>query len=125
MYCICCKKNNVNPASLKSNSGEENEETLLWKNDKVLRKNNSLQPETIQSEMIDYGIIDIINSGYGSCHDGDRLIIAICDGCIKENLEDGTLLYFDNYISKRGVDEEISKSKRIYRRRTRLDDLTK
>lgn len=120
MYCICCKKNNVIPLDVFENKIKE--EDILWKNKKD-EKSTELYYRTIQNEMIGNGIIDIINSGYGSSHDGDRIILAICDDCIKENLEDGTLLYFSNYFSNIGVDENIDKSKKIYQRRKRLDDL--
>ena len=75
--------------------------------------------------MVDNGIIHIIDAGYGSKHDGDQFIIAICDDCIKENKEDGTLLYYDNYMhSGEGfVEEEKENSKKIYRRRKNLDGL--
>jgi hypothetical protein len=75
--------------------------------------------------MIDNGIIHIIDAGYGSRHDGDQFVIAICDDCIKENLQDATLLYYGNYMyDKEGfVNEEIEKSKQKYRRRNSLDKL--
>ena len=77
------------------------------------------------NEMIDNGIIHIIDAGYGSVHDGDQFVIAICDDCIKENLQDATLLYYGNYMyGKEGfVYEEIEKSKQKYRRRKNLDDI--
>ncbi len=123
MYCICCKKNNVIPEDTnytkKSISGEkESEEDILWKKNK--RPDGSLI--TIDNEMIDNGIIQIIDAGYGSKHDGDKIIIAICDDCIKENLEDATILYYDNYMFP-DVEQDIENSKKRYRRRKNLDDL--
>ena len=128
MYCICCKKNNVipHPSTVKSNISTEDsppqlEEDILWKNSK--RKDGSLV--NVNNEMIDNGIIHIIDAGYGSTHDGDQFVIAICDDCIKENLQDATLLYWGNYMyGKEGfVYEEIEKSKQKYRRRKNLDDI--
>ena len=95
----------------------ESEEDILWKKEK--RGNVTL---TINSEMIDNGIIHIIDAGYGSKHDGNKLIIAICDECIIKNLDDGTILYFDNYMIQ--DNEIIKKSKQVYRRRKNLDNLT-
>jgi len=117
MYCICCKKDNVKPFS----KDGESEEILLWKKEK--RGENTL---TINNEMIDNGIIHIIDAGYGSKHDGSRLIIAICDECIGKNLDDGTILFFTDYMftDKRYLEENIDKSKQIYRRRKNLDNLT-
>lgn len=128
MYCICCKKNNVipHPSTVKSNISTEDsppqlEEDILWKNSK--RKDGSLV--NVNNEMIDNGIIHIIDAGYGSKHDGDQLVIAICDDCIKQNLGDATLLYYGNYMYGGDyANDEIEKSKKTYRRRKNLDDLT-
>lgn len=124
MYCICCKKNNVIPLDITSKwvVDKPNEEDLLWKNERD-EHSKETRYKTIQNEMINNGIIDIIDAGYGSTHDGDRIILAICDDCIKENLEDGTLLYFNNYFIEEMGEGEADKSKKIYQRRKRLDDL--
>lgn len=134
MYCICCKKNSVIPeisskrnyvSGPDKNSTEDslpkNEEDILWKDSK--RHDGSLV--NVNNEMIDNGIIHIIDAGYGSTHDGDQFIIAICDDCIKENLEDATILYYGNYMyNKEGfIEEEKEKSKQKYRRRKNLDGL--
>ena len=77
MYCICCKKNNVIPVDTKYQKGETEmiEEDILWKDSK--RPDGSLV--NVNNEMIDNGIIHIIDAGYGSRFDGDQFIIAICD----------------------------------------------
>lgn len=119
MYCICCKKNNVTTDSF----GKKDipEEDILWKSSK--RPDGSLV--NVNSEMIDNGIIHIIDAGYGSTHDGDQFVIAICDDCIKENKKDGTLLYYGNYMysDEKIIEEDKEKSKKIYRRRKNLDGL--
>ena len=95
MYCICCKKNNVIPLDPhRVNKYAKSEEDLIWKKEK--RKDGSLV--NVNNEMINNGIIHIIDAGYGSTHDGDQIILAICDDCIKENLENATLLYWGNYM---------------------------
>lgn len=33
------------------------------------------------------GIVEIINAGYGSNFDGEKLLITICDDCIESNLD--------------------------------------
>jgi hypothetical protein len=123
MYCICCKKDNVNPIIQKTSVYEED---LLWKKEK--RGDDTL---TINNEMIKGGIIHIIDAGYGSNHDGAQLIIAICDECIAKNLGDGTILFFNDYMigdkDSTGVEwrnQNVNKSKQIYRRRKNLDNLT-
>lgn len=118
MYCICCKKNNVIPENYRSGFSETEEDVLYFKKE----KNGSTL--NINNEMVDNGIIHIIDAGYGSKHDGDQFIIAICDDCINENKEDGTLLYYDNYMFPgEYYEEEKEKSKKIYRRRKNLDGL--
>jgi hypothetical protein len=128
MYCICCKKNNVIPNTppisskiTTEDSPPQHEEDILWKDSK--RPDGSLV--NVCNEIIDNGIIHIIDAGYGSRHDGDQFVIAICDDCIKENLEDATILYWGNYMySNTGfVYEEVEKSKQKYRRRKNLDDI--
>ena len=123
MYCICCKKNNVVPDTkmISENSTPQFEEDILWKDSK--RADGSLV--NVNNEMIDNGIIHIIDAGYGSNYDGDQFVIAICDDCIKENLEDATLLYYGNYMYTREgfIEEEKEKSKQKYRRRKNLDGL--
>ena len=127
MYCICCKKNNVipntPPVSSKistEDSPPQHEEDILWKDSK--RPDGSLV--NVNNEMIDNGIIHIIDAGYGSTHDGDQFVIAICDDCIKKNLADATLLYYGNYMYGGDyANDEIEKSKKKYRRRRNLDDI--
>ena len=127
MYCICCKKNNVIPNTppVSSKIGTEDsppqhEEDILWKDSK--RPDGSLV--NVNNEMIDNGIIHIIDAGYGSTHDGDQFVIAICDDCIKKNLADATLLYWGNYMYGGDyANDEIEKSKKKYRRRRNLDDI--
>lgn len=121
MYCICCKKNSVSPLEIVSEEFSTSEEDILWKESK--RPDGSLV--NVNNEMIDGGIIHIIDAGYGSKYDGDQFIIAICDDCIKSNLEDATLLYWGNYMDYGNVTiDDVEKSKQNYRRRKNLDNLT-
>lgn len=120
MYCICCKKNNVKPLDVSSKKSDKSEEDLLWS--KVTKPDGKIH--TISNEMINNGIIEIIDSGYGSIHDGDQFIIAICDRCIDENLKDGTLLYWGNYMGFSDIsDSDIEKSRQTFRRRCNIDKL--
>lgn len=61
MYCICCKKNNVRPASENWKVYNDNipEEDTLWKSEK--RNDINL---TVNNEMVDNGIIQILNAGW-------------------------------------------------------------
>ena len=116
MYCICCNKDTVIPHQI----ADQTEEDLLWKNEKLDGKTS-----TIDNEAIDDGIIQIISAGYGSKHDGSHVILAICDQCISEKLDDGTILFFHDYIfpHEEYTKDSIDKSKQIYRRRKNLDNL--
>ena len=124
MYCICCNKNNVIPHEYskkgdRSNTDSITEEEILWKNERL----ENGKTTTINNDMVSGGIIHIIEAGYGSTHDGDRIILAICDDCISEKIGDATLLLFDNYMGFQNTKKEIEKSKSAYRRRKNLDDL--
>ncbi len=124
MYCICCNKNNVIPheyskKGARSNTDSITEEEILWKNERL----ENGKTTTINNDMVSGGIIHIIEAGYGSTHDGDRIILAICDDCISERISDATLLLFDNYMGFQNTKKEIEKSKSAYRRRKNLDDL--
>lgn len=127
MYCICCK-NIVSPYLPKvsskistEDSPPQNEEELIWKREK--RPDGSLV--NVNNQVIDNGIIHIIDAGYGSKYDGDQFVIAICDDCIKIKLEEATLLYWGNYMynDKVFVEQKIENSKQKYRRRKNLDDI--
>jgi hypothetical protein len=115
MYCICCEKDNVKPLDLASENVPE--EKLLWQNEKW--SDGTLR--TIDSQMIDSGVINIIDAPYGSVYDSCKFIIAICDSCIEQKLQSGTLLYFSSYPHN---EELVESSKIKYRRRKNLDNLT-
>ena len=119
MYCICCNKNNVIPYEYSRKEKNISEEDILWKSE----KNDDGKFKTINNDMVSNGIIHIIEAGYGSSHDGNQVIIAICDNCINDKLEDGTALFFGNYMDYYKTEESIEKSKRTYRRRKNLDKL--
>lgn len=52
-----------------------------------------------ESGMYDGGIVDKISAGYGSNHDTDMFIIAICDTCITELRENNKITYAGNYMN--------------------------
>ncbi len=122
MYCICCKKDNVKPVDYGSDD-KLTEEEYLWMDQEY--GNKEKRRRTIDNINTDSGIIQRVSAGYGSGHDTSMFIIAICDDCITENLEDGTLLFWGNYMSpnSKWTQEDLEKSKLIYRRRKNLDSL--
>ena len=60
-----------------------------------------LEPEieTLNANaLFEDGLVDTISAGYGSRHDGDVYVIAICDACVTKKKEDGSLIYLRNYL---------------------------
>jgi len=113
MYCICCDKE-VKPFN---DINGENEDEHLWDE---INSNGTCKP-AIENDMIDGGIIHIIDAPYGSDYDGDSFLLAICDDCIREKLNKASLLYYKcDYLHK---DSPLELSKKKYRRRKRLDNL--
>ena len=50
-------------------------------------------PSNSDSEMYDDGIADSIVAGYGSKHDTEKFVLAICDDCIDALLDEGKLIH--------------------------------
>ena len=124
MYCISCKKNKVSPTVFPGDT--KSEEDILWGKEEREYDLEIKRVVNINSQMIDDGIIETITAGYGSKYDTNEFIIAICDDCIKENLEDGTLLYYGNYMANsddKYAVESRENSRKIYKRRKNLDGL--
>ena len=122
MYCICCKKDNV----LTLLYGEEkvSEEDYIWVEEERVGVKGKVNLRNTNSRMWDNGIVHIIDAGYGSSHDTDQYVIAICDDCIAAQVAEGNLLYYGNYMSKYGVKELVSESKKIFKRKKNLDNFT-
>lgn len=89
----------------------------MWREE--LRNGRTL---TVDNEMVNGGIVQLIHAGFGSTHDTDSFIIAICDSCIAENLEDATLLLFRSGHWNE-PEKHVNESKKKYRRRKNLDGL--
>lgn len=119
MYCICCKQDKVTPhdALLDGQLDERSEEDMLWREE--LRNGRWL---TVDNDMVNGGIVQILHAGFGSAHDTDSFIIAICDSCIAENLEDATLLLFKSGHYNE-PEKHVEESRKKYRRRKNLDRL--
>ena len=81
MNCICCDK----------------EINLLHPDDEPREDSEP------SSEMWNGGVINEIAAGYGSNVDGDVYLIAICDECIEQKRNDGSIVFLHNYM---GFDSE-------------------
>jgi hypothetical protein len=49
-----------------------------------------------ESDMWHGGVVDTVEAGYGSCHDGDVLLIAICDNCMSCLRKSGRATFVSN-----------------------------
>lgn len=124
MRCICCSENNIKIESYQI-EGPSTEEDIIYNGpfteEHLLQRD---RPVKIDEGflLITGGVIQKITAPYGSIHDGDRFLLAICDSCIKSKLEDGGLLFLSQTF---GDDESrrIESSKKIYRRNNNLDKL--
>lgn len=73
-------------------------------------------PET---QSWDGGMVASISAGYGSILDGYYLYIGICDRCTKNKLENGSLVYWGNYMGK----DDENRYKILKNRKDGLDNL--
>ena len=66
------------------------------------KKIKPIHPEIIrfpQSGMYSGGLVDKVAAGYGSSHDTDMFIIAICDECIDRLKEEKRITSAGNYMN--------------------------
>lgn len=54
------------------------------------------QPGNFGYELVHNGLIVPVSAGYGSNHDGDVYVMALCDECIVEKKEKGLLIFDHN-----------------------------
>ena len=123
MMCICCDKR----ISLHREE-EKAEESVVFEKEKI-QIVSQFDGETIRnagSYMWNDGVVGIISANFGSTHDGDEFVIAICDECIDKKLMTGNLAFIDNYMGgiKHEWIKEIYEKRRIaWRRYNKIDDL--
>lgn len=122
MMCICCDKKItlLYPEHL----DEKTEEEVVFNKSKrpVGRRDEEIEIDA-SSQMWNNGVVQKISAGYGSCHDGDEFIIAICDECIMKKKATGNIAYIDNYmgyLSKE--DEDYVNSRTAWRRYNNIND---
>ena len=123
MMCICCDK--TIPLLMKS---EEDEEKLIFIKKKRQIK-GTFDEEMVsgaESNMWCNGVIGLISGNYGSGHDGDEFIIAVCDDCITKKKMTGNIAFIDNYmggVTDPMLKDDYEKSRIAWRRYNRIDDL--
>ena len=57
-----------------------------------------INPSEYDAKVCWDGIVEKVSAGYGSIHDGDQYLIAICDKCITEAKENKKIIYIRNYM---------------------------
>jgi hypothetical protein len=88
------------------------------------KPNNEAGTYGAENRMWHKGVVEKISAGYGSTLDGDQYIVAICDDCIKEKREDGTIAFISNYMmSDKSMEDELDKYRKIWRRSNNLNKL--
>jgi hypothetical protein len=125
MLCICCDKkiSLLYPEDL--SDGKLEEDVVFNTKEKIQIDGDYDQEITVNagSKMWNDGLVHKVSAGYGSSHDGDEFIIAICDDCIIKKKATGNLAYIDNYmgyLSKE--DEDYVNSRTAWRRYNNMND---
>ena len=122
MMCICCDKKItlLYPEHL---DGKTEEDVVFNKSKRPVGRRDEEIEIDAGSQMWYDGVVHKVSAGYGSCHDGDEFIIAICDECITKKKATGNIAYIDNYmgyLSKK--DEDYVNSRTAWRRYNNIND---
>jgi hypothetical protein len=108
MLCICCDKkiSLLYPEDL--SDGKLEEDVVFNTKEKIQIDGDYDQEITVNagSKMWNDGLVHKVSAGYGSSHDGDEFIIAICDDCIIKKKATGNLAYIDNYMGYLSKEDE-------------------
>ena len=126
MMCICCDKKISLLDPEMDLEGGKLEEDIVFNKKKI--QTNVAHDEEFTTDagscMWGDGLVHKVSAGYGSTHDGDQFIIAICDDCITKKKMTGTIAYVDNYMGYSLQDnEDYEKSRIAWRRYNRIDDI--
>ena len=127
MMCICCDKRITLLDWKGKEEKEKDEEKIVFEKRKrqVYDKETSeFDKEVIldaSSEMWNSGVVGKIEAGYGSRHDMDQFMIAICDDCLEKKKLQGVVAYIGGYQMMPG-DTEYDKNRIAWRRYNRIDD---
>ena len=61
----------------------------------------------IDEEMLEDAVAGHMTGGYGSTHDGDNLLIAVCDACVEIKKASGHIIYNGNYMFPDDENDEV------------------
>jgi hypothetical protein len=127
MMCICCdKKISLLYPEIDLPDGKLEEDVVFNTKEKIQIDGSHDEEITLDagSKMWNNGIVNKVSAGYGSSHDGDEFIIAICDDCITTKKRTGNIAYINNYMGySLPGDEDYEKSRIAWRRYNRIDDI--
>ncbi len=123
MKCICCNKS-VKPYPLAN--GLSHEDSVFKTEEK--RSGNIINQIQAENRMWLGGVVGNISAGFGSSLDGDQFVISICDDCLSDKIEDGTIALTGNWPeAKAGYShndkKRLEKYRIIWRRNNNLDTL--
>jgi hypothetical protein len=123
MMCICCDKK-ISLLSSVHLEDKSEEDIVFNKQKRQLYGKKGRFDEEIEldagSQMWKDGVVDSITAGFGSNHDMDEFIIAICDDCLEKKLMTGSIAL----ISKHDINnEKYNNMRTAWRRYNRIDDL--
>ena len=123
MMCICCDKkiSLLYPETLE---GKTEEDIVFNKSKRPVGRRDEEIEINAGSQMWNDGVVNKISAGYGSIHDGDEFIIAICDDCIAKKKATGNIAYVDNYMGylTKSADESYINSRTAWRRYNNISD---
>ena len=104
MRCVCCNK------KIKLLNEELPEEDIIFSIEKNRMAENKMWLD---------GLVGSISGGYGSIHDLSMFVIAICDECLSEKIDTGTVAQISSNLN---YTNEVAK--KIWRRNNNLEELT-
>jgi hypothetical protein len=123
MMCICCDKK-ISLLYLEDLDGKTEEDVVFNKSKRLFGRRDEEIVIDAGSHMWNDGLVHKVSAGYGSSHDGDEFIIAICDDCILKKKATGNIAYIDNYMCYFSEeDEDYINSRTAWRRYNNINDI--
>lgn len=58
-----------------------------------------------EQDMWNDAIVEVITAGYGSSHDCDAYLIAVCDSCLEQKRKEGSAIFLYNGMFKSSSEE--------------------
>lgn len=71
------------------------------------------------------GVVDKISSGYGSIHDGSVFLICVCDKCLTQKRDNGTIIFLYDYMNELYSQDQRDEYNKILHRKMKLKRIIK